>query len=66
MAIHPMSPDERHAEAMQDIINMDKVPENLIIPGIDLDTLWVYINAAVDNDSKQTVLTRLNALIIEK
>jgi len=61
-----MSPDERHAEAMQDIINMDKVPENLIIPGIDLDTLWVYINAAVDNDSKQTVLTRLNALIIEK
>jgi len=62
----PLSPSERHSKKMVEIVNLDQVPKNLIIPNLDIETLWIYLQTAIDNDSKQSVLNQLNVMMIEK
>jgi len=64
--VYDMNWSEKHAARMQDIVNLDMIPDNLVIPWLDLQTLWIYINRCVDNDSKEKVLNSLTTLMIEK
>lgn len=66
LSIDPISPSERHAMEMQEIINMWEKPKNLIMPWLDLQTLWIYIQSCIENDVKQEVLAILNMKMIEE
>lgn len=61
---YAMTPSERHSKEMQNIINLGQKPKNLIIQGLDIETLWIYVNAALDNDVKQEILNLLNIKMI--
>ncbi len=65
-AVEPMTPSERHSKKMQEIVNAWQKPENLFIPWLDLETLWIYMNSALDNDQKEDILSVLNMRMVEE
>lgn len=66
LSVEPYTANERHAKIMQDIINQWMKPKSLLVPWIDLQTLWIYINMCIDNDGKEEVLTFLNMMMIQE
>jgi len=57
---------ERHAKMMQDIINAWEMPQALIIPGIDLPTLYLYISMAIDNKIKEKIIAYLTVKMVQE
>lgn len=66
LAYCPLDASERHSIKIMDIVNEDIMPKVPIIPWLDLQTLWIYINMCVDNDTKLQMLTTLNRIMIEE
>ncbi len=64
-SVEQLTPSERHAKMMVEVINLWEKPKNLIKPWVDLETLWIYINKARDNNEKQQALNVLNSLMIK-
>jgi len=57
---------EEHAKRMQDIVNSWEMPQNLIQPWIDLQTLYLYMSMALENEVKEKILTYLIPKMIQE
>lgn len=66
MAIEWLTPSERHAKEMVEIINQDMKPKKLIKPWVDLQTLWIYLQKARDTKEKEIAINALNIMMIDK
>ena len=65
-SIEPMDSSERHSLMMKEMISSWLKPQNIFIPWLDLQTLWIYINSAINNELKFEVLSFLNTLMIRE
>lgn len=66
MSVEPMTASERHSKEMLTLINNEQTPKNLIVPWMDLETLWIYMNKARESETKQKVLNTLNLAMIDQ
>ena len=57
---------EDYAQIIVDIINWWMMPEQIIMPWMDLQTLWIYLQRCIDNKEKQEVLSYLNMIMIQQ
>lgn len=67
--MNPLTPDERRAKGYCYMINNYKElgrPQNLIQPGMDPFTYYVYISYCDDNEVKAEVMAQLEAMLIEQ
>lgn len=63
----PMSPDERLAQEYLFMVNNNITPKSLLSnPWIDLFTVYLYIQKAQDNETKDKILSVLEKMIIEQ
>lgn len=62
----PLDANERHCIGIMNLVNQDIQPKVPIIPWLDLQTLWIYLNMCIDNDTKKELIRQLNLIMIEE
>lgn len=62
----PLDANERHSIQIMNKINLWEKPKVPIIPWLDLQTLWYYLNMCIDNDIKSEQLRSLNLIMTQE
>ncbi len=66
MAYCPLDSHERHSIEMMNMVNVWAMPKVPIIEWLDLQTLWLYINMCIENETKKELLRKLNLIMIQE
>ena len=66
MSVEPYTPSERHSKNMVSIVNSWITPQNMLIPWLDLETLRIYLQSAVENEEKAKAINLLNAKMVKE